>query len=120
MCRYRLLGHFTAPSQRLKLYPQLFNYCSAVILSCLISIVHDYNYTGIVPLHILMMLYYDAQTKRTTELCSTRWKSLRDKFVKELRKVKARKSGDKGPPYVSPWKLYRALTFLTDSVKHRQ
>ena len=61
-----------------------------------------------------------VQTKHTLEQCSTKWKSLRDKFVKELRKVKARKSGDEGPPYVSTWQLYELMTFLTDSVKHRQ
>lgn len=60
-----------------------------------------------------------GQAKSTPELCSTKWKALRDKFVKELRKVRTRKSGDEGPPYVSPWKLYGILTFLTDSVKHR-
>ena len=47
-------------------------------------------------------------------------KGVRDKFVKELHKVRKRKSGDEGPLYVSPWKLYGDMTFLTDSVKRRQ
>ena len=53
-----------------------------------------------------------VQTKHTLEQCSTKWKSLRDKFVKELRKVKARKSGDEGPPHVFLWKLCELITFF--------
>ena len=48
-----------------------------------------------------------------------RWKSLRDHFVRELRKKKKRPSGGAGPEYKSIWPLYNLLLFLTDTVKHR-
>ena len=44
---------------------------------------------------------------------------MRDKFVSEMKKVKQRKSGDAGPPYVSCWPLFEMLSFLSDTVKHR-
>lgn len=47
-----------------------------------------------------------------------RWKSLRDHFVRELRKKK-KPSGEAGPEYKSGWPLYEPLLFLTDTVKHR-
>ena len=40
------------------------------------------------------------------EDCVRKWKSLRDKFVREIKKVKEKKSGDPGPSYVSCWPLY--------------
>ena len=48
-----------------------------------------------------------------------KWKLLRDRFVREKKKVKQRKSGDKGPVYVSCWPLYHLLEFIADTVKHR-
>ena len=44
---------------------------------------------------------------------------MRDKYVRELKKVKHRKSGDAGPPYVSCWPLFGMMSFLNDTVKHR-
>ena len=41
-----------------------------------------------------------------------------DRFVKEMRKVKKRKSGEKGPPVQSLWKYFETMMFLQDSVKH--
>lgn len=70
--------------------------------------------------HIIIAGLCYGQTQSTPEQCSAKWKALRHKFVKELRKVRSRKSGDEGLPYVSPWRLYKILTFLTYSVKHRQ
>ena len=52
------------------------------------------------------------------EECMKRWKSIRDHFVRELRKKKTT-SGDPGPEYKSSWLLYDLLLFLTDTVKHR-
>ena len=52
--------------------------------------------------------------------CMKSWKSLRDKFVRELKKVKFRKTGEKGPAYVSKWPLFGVLLFLGDAVKHRR
>ena len=48
-----------------------------------------------------------------------RWKTMRDKYVRELKKVKCRKSGDAGPPYVSCWPLFGMMSFLNDTVRHR-
>ena len=52
--------------------------------------------------------------------CQKRWKNLRDHFVRELKKVKTKKTGSAGPVYVSCWPLYDLMLFLQDSVKHRQ
>ena len=52
--------------------------------------------------------------------CATRWKAMRDKFVRELKKVKGGKSGDAGPAYSPTWPLFDVLLFLTDTVKHRK
>ncbi|XP_019850435.1 PREDICTED: transcription factor Adf-1-like [Amphimedon queenslandica] len=38
--------------------------------------------------------------------CSMKWKSLRNKFVREIKKVKKRKTGEEGPVYVSCWPLF--------------
>ena len=57
---------------------------------------------------------------RTTDDCMKRWKAIRDQFVRELKKVKERRSGDPGPPYVPSWELFNALMFLQDSVRHRK
>ena len=54
----------------------------------------------------------------TAEQCCHRWKTLRDKFVRELKKLKPR-SGDAGPPAVSSWPLFQVMSFLTDTVKHK-
>ena len=45
---------------------------------------------------------------------------MRDKFVRELKKVKGGKSGDAGPAYSPSWPLFDVLQFLTDTVKHRK
>ena len=45
---------------------------------------------------------------------------MRDKFVRELKKVKGGKSGDAGPAYSPSWPLFDLLQFLTDTVKHRK
>ena len=57
--------------------------------------------------------------EETVEECMRRWKSLRDKFVRELKKVKGKKSGDAGPAAVSSWSLFDTLLFLQDTVRHR-
>ena len=46
-----------------------------------------------------------------------RWKVLHDKFVRELKKVKSKKSGDAGPSYTSTscWAHIESLLFLQDS-----
>ena len=45
---------------------------------------------------------------------------MRDKFVRELKKVKGGKSGYAGPAYSPSWPLFDLLQFLTDTVKHRK
>ena len=36
----------------------------------------------------------------TVEECQRRWRLLKNKFVRELKKMKEKKSGDPGPAYV--------------------
>ena len=43
---------------------------------------------------------------------------MRDKFVRELKKVKGGECGDAGPAYSPSWPLFDSLQFLTDTVKH--
>ena len=45
---------------------------------------------------------------------------IRDKFVRELRKMKEKKSGDAGPAYVTCWPLFERLLFLQETVRHRR
>ena len=56
----------------------------------------------------------------TVEDAMKKWKNLRDYFVRENKKVKKRLSGSKGPPYVSRWPLFDIMSFITDSVRHRE
>lgn len=43
------------------------------------------------------------------EECQGRWKLLRNKFVRELKKVKENKTGTQGPDYVSCWPYFDTL-----------
>ena len=52
--------------------------------------------------------------------CQKVWKRLRDKFVREKKKTKSMRSGDSGPPYSSLWEYFEVLSFLLDTIKHRQ
>ena len=45
---------------------------------------------------------------------------MRDKFVREVKKTKTRRTGDPGPPYVSQWPLFATLGFLEETVQHRR
>ena len=54
------------------------------------------------------------------EECTVKWKSLRDKFVREYKKVKGGKSGDCLPRYIPTWPLFNLMEFLSDSVQHRR
>lgn len=56
----------------------------------------------------------------TADDCIRRWRSLRDKFVRENKNVTKRKSGEEGPCYVSNWPLYNIMLFIGDTVKHRE
>jgi hypothetical protein len=53
------------------------------------------------------------------DLCMKKWKSLRDRFVRELRKLKILHSGDEGPPPSSTWAFFEILRFLEPSVRHK-
>ena len=55
----------------------------------------------------------------TVEDCMRRWKTVRDHFVRELRKMK-KTSGEADPELKSNWYLFDLLLFLTDTVRHRQ
>ena len=54
----------------------------------------------------------------TNDACAQRWKAIREKFVKEVKKRKSC-SGDEGPPFKSNWPLFDMLLFLSDSVRPR-
>ena len=56
----------------------------------------------------------------TPEKCAVKWKTLRDKYIRELKKVKGKRSGDAGPGYTSALRLYCVMEFYRDFVKHRQ
>ena len=60
------------------------------------------------------------ETGLPQEECKKKWKGLRDKFVRELKKVKHRVTGEEGPPYMPSREFFDVLLFLTESVKHRQ
>ena len=56
----------------------------------------------------------------TPEVCSKKWKNVRDKYVRELKKLrKKRKTGEEGPPPTCTWAYFPLLNFLNSSVKHR-
>ena len=55
----------------------------------------------------------------SVEECQRRWRLLRDKFVRELKKVKEKKSGGPGPAYVLCWPYYKNILFLQETVKHK-
>ena len=80
----------------------------------------DYMFVDI---YIAMLSIYNNHIQMgeglSTSDCISRWKTLRDKFVREVKKVKKRKSGDSGPPYASTWPLFSMMLFLADSIKHR-
>ena len=48
-----------------------------------------------------MTMFKNQVEELSISECMKKWKALRDKFVRELIKVKLRKSGDSGPKYVS-------------------
>lgn len=51
----------------------------------------------------------------SVEECTKRWKNLRDRFVRELKKAKL---SDEAPS--SCWPLFDLLLFLQDSIRHRK
>ena len=53
------------------------------------------------------------------EDCCKRWKALRDRFISEMKKVKAKKSGEPGPSYTSNWPFFHTISFVADTVRHR-
>ena len=60
------------------------------------------------------------ETGGAAEQCSKKWKSLRDKYVRELKKIKKRVSGDPGPPPTSSWPYFNIMSFLESTIKHRE
>lgn len=54
----------------------------------------------------------------SVEECMKRWKNLRDKFVRELKKSKNSDTGEDDVP--SGWPFFDFLLFLQDSVRHRK
>ncbi len=57
------------------------------------------------------------------EDCTRKWKNLRDQFVKQLKKegkVGKRKRGATNEPYISKWRHFETMKFLTDSVRPKE
>ena len=48
----------------------------------------------------------------TAEQCSKKWKTLWDRFVRELRKKKQLRNGDQGTPFLSSWPLFHSKDLL--------
>ena len=63
---------------------------------------------------------FSPQVGYSDEDCLKRWKSLRDRFVREAKKVKENATPDGGSGYVPPWSLFHSMTFLMDSIRHRK
>ena len=40
--------------------------------------------------------------------------------MREMRKKKKKKTGDKGPEYVSRWPYFQVMMFVADTVRHRE
>ena len=66
-----------------------------------------------------MTMFKNQVEELSISECMKKWKALRDKFVRELKNVKLRKSGDSRPKYVSCWAYFDNMSFLKDSVRHR-
>ena len=54
----------------------------------------------------------------SVEECMKRWKNLRDRFVRELKKIK--NDGDEAVSLHCSWPFFDVLLFLQDSVRHRK
>ena len=79
-----------------------------------------YMYNTMSSILYIYSCYFQMQSGiLRVEDCQKKRKSMRDRFVRELRKVKELKSGDPGPPYKPSWPLFELLLFLSDSVRHR-
>ena len=68
-------------------------------------------------MHILIAHRY-FQRGFTVE-CMKRWKTIKDQYVRELKKIKTKRSGDARPAYTPSWCLFDILSFLLESVRHR-
>ena len=57
----------------------------------------------------------------TVNKCLKRWKTNRDGYKRELKRLKNRKSGnDASAVYTPTWSLYTVLSFLMESVRHNE
>ena len=54
------------------------------------------------------------------EQLRSRLKELRDRYVRELRKMRDKRSGDVGPAYMSSWPHFQSMGFLEATIKHRK
>lgn len=64
---------------------------------------------------IAILLCYDDIA---VDECQRRWKTLRERFVKELKK-KNKPTGS-GATVCAPWELFGHMEFIKDFVKHRK
>ena len=53
------------------------------------------------------------------EQCAKRWKNIRDHFVREVRKIKKKTSGDAGPMYKSRWPLFGSSRIQSDTDRNK-
>ena len=56
----------------------------------------------------------------TVDECKTKWKYLRDRYVRELKKTKFKRSEDEEGAVQSTWALFELMSFLESSVRHRR
>ena len=66
-----------------------------------------------------VIIYNKVEEQVTAEDCKRRWKALRDKFMREIKKVKKKRKSGAGPVYVSYWPHFQVMMFVSDTIKHR-
>lgn len=56
----------------------------------------------------------------TVKECQRRWRTLRERYVREMKTLKTSGNGSNGADVLIPWKLACNMEFLAEFVKHRR
>ncbi|XP_011406710.1 PREDICTED: transcription factor Adf-1-like [Amphimedon queenslandica] len=59
------------------------------------------------------------EVKLSVADCKKKWKSLRDRYVRECKGIR-RPTGTGGPPPKSHWSYFTIMSFIKDTVRHRK
>ena len=68
---------------------------------------------------LVCVQYFHLIDTNSVEDCQKRWKTLRERFVKEMKRKKT-KSGKGAVISCHPWELLNQMEFLREFVKHRK